>query len=612
MGEEKFELTITAQSVTSTDERFTMDDLSVGDNYKPLDAYFKKADGTVVKRAYGKNEKKISNQTLPRIACQVFEAQIASLTAQEKADFPVCRYWPEQEVTRGIYPSVAAYRKDRNTLEYLVYTCGDGKQFVIYSWNVFATLVFVWECLKRFGEPGDAFVLVYREKTEAEKNEKKKYVFDPDEWIPKAYDPGISAEKWAELLADSEVFTPDSLLIVKRLHAYGDQATCTQLAAEYGESKNFYNTGSSRLAQRVARKLGLGEVEIRPGVLRWWPILYQGQPAGKKDDGSFIWKLRKELAQALDQAAAAGDQAAPAGDQAQPAAAPPQPAAMGETYTRDNFLAEVYMPPERYDTLVEVLRRKKNIILQGAPGVGKTFAARRLAWSLMGAKDEGRIELVQFHQSYAYEDFIMGYKPAGGGFALQHGIFYRFCEKAASRPEQDFFFLIDEINRGNMSKIFGELLMLIEKEYRGIPATLAYNGRTFAVPENVYIIGMMNTADRSLAMIDYALRRRFSFFEMEPGFLTDGFAQYQASLHSETLDRLIEKIVELNRKIARDKALGRGFCIGHSYFCGQQTCTDAWLRAVVDYDILPMLSEYWFDDPALVQEWADKLHGVFQ
>ena len=601
MSEETFELTITAQTVTSTDERFTMDDLGLGDDYKPLDAYFRKADGTIIKRAYAKNEKKISNQTLPRIACQVFEKQLAGLSDQEKADFPVCQYRPEWEIICGLYPSVAGYREHRNTLEYLVYTCEDGTQFVFYSWNIFATIVFVRECLKRFGAPGDAFVLTYREKTGKEKNEKKKQPGDPDEWIPKGYDPGISAEKWAELLADGDVFTPDSLLIVNRMHAYGGQATCTQLAAKYGETTNFYNVGSSQLAQRVAKKLGLAEVEIRPGEKRWWPILYLGKPAGKEEEGWFTWKLRGELAQALDRAEPAS--AAPVS---------PPPEAVGEAYTRDDFLRDVYMPPERYDTLVTVLRHKMNIILQGAPGVGKTFAARRLAWSMMGEKDESRIELVQFHQSYSYEDFIMGYKPVADGFAMRDGIFYRFCKKAEAQPGKKFFFLIDEINRGNMSKIFGELLMLIEKEYRGTPATLAYSGEHFFVPDNVYIIGMMNTADRSLAIIDYALRRRFSFFEMEPGFQSEGFAQYQASLHSETLDRLIEKIVELNRKIARDKALGRGFCIGHSYFCGQTACTDAWLRAVVDYDILPMLREYWFDDPARVEEWADKLHGVFQ
>ena len=154
--------------------------------------------------------------------------------------------------------------------------------------------------------------------------------------------------------------------------------------------------------------------------------------------------------------------------------------------------------------------------------------------------------------------------------------------------------------------------MLIERDYRGTKATLAYNGLSFSVPKNLYIIGMMNTADRSLAMIDYALRRRFSFFEVEPGFDSEGFMKYQKSLNNETLNELIAKVIELNKAITLDRSLGKGFCIGHSYFCGQKTCTDEWLHSIVDYDILPMLSEYWFDDNTKLQRWDNILHGVFQ
>lgn len=283
-----------------------------------------------------------------------------------------------------------------------------------------------------------------------------------------------------------------------------------------------------------------------------------------------------------------------------------------DTYTKSDFLSDVYMTEKRYESLVAVLRNKKNIILQGAPGVGKTFAARRLSWSMMGEKDDSRIEFVQFHQNYSYEDFMMGYKPAEDGFKLKYGIFYRFCQKASNHPDKEFFFIIDEINRGNMSKIFGELLMLIEKDYRGTKATLAYNGFSFSVPKNLYIIGMMNTADRSLAMIDYALRRRFSFFEVEPGFDSEGFIRYQNWLNNETLNELVSKVKDLNREIIADKSLGKGFCIGHSYFCGRDVCTDEWLRAIVEYDILPMLREYWFDDANKLQRWENILQGVFQ
>lgn len=284
-----------------------------------------------------------------------------------------------------------------------------------------------------------------------------------------------------------------------------------------------------------------------------------------------------------------------------------------QKYTKEDFLSKVYMTEERYDVLEALLRNKMNVILQGAPGVGKTFTAKKLAYAMMGEADDSRIEMVQFHQNYSYEDFIMGYRPDGADFKLTEGIFYRFCQTAANYPNKEFFFIIDEINRGNMSKIFGECLMLIEKAYRGTKATLAYSGMPFSVPENLYIIGMMNTADRSLAMIDYALRRRFSFFEMEPAFNSEGFTNYQNAFGNETFNALIEQIKMLNKEITEDKSLGRGFQIGHSYFCGREElgCTDEWMRSVVEFDILPMLSEYWFDEPTKLQRWEKNLRGVF-
>lgn len=283
-----------------------------------------------------------------------------------------------------------------------------------------------------------------------------------------------------------------------------------------------------------------------------------------------------------------------------------------EKYDKEKFLNDVYMTEAKYERLVAVLKKKKNIILQGAPGVGKTFAAKRLAYSIMGEKDDDRIEFVQFHQNYSYEDFMMGYKPVEDGFELKYGIFYRFCQKAANHPDKDYFFIIDEINRGNMSKIFGELLMLIEADYRDTKATLAYNGLSFSVPKRLHIIGMMNTADRSLAMIDYALRRRFSFFDMEPGFDSEGFIKYQEGFANDTFNTLIDRIKELNQEIAKDKSLGKGFCIGHSYFCNTDECTEEWMQDVVDFDVLPMLAEYWFDDTDKLQRWENILHGVFQ
>lgn len=714
-----------------------------------------------------------------------------------------------------------------------------------------------------------------------------------EEWFPLNYSPELSVEEWVALLNDPEVFTTNSLAIIKRIKDYGGQATCTQLAIKYGDTPNFYNSGSSALARRIVEKTGCPIMQQDTENSRWWPVLYIGKCVKKDEVGSYIWKLRDELSKAIEEVdltdvplytdpspaiwkISHGTESTGISDENKARFEERQVVVVHSTtkakaqskvtqgqgfmytmkkgdffylcygnsirllgriisedpilnpemedgwyereyeiielskdttsytgikkwwtpndnstcirvssedrdqfeelilkpyfnmtvqellgdkkeqqgywwlnanpkiwsfsgieiggkktytlynksgnkrrifqnfldakvddiligyesnpvkqivcickvtaeqdgeqiefekieglstpidyavikdmpelkkmefivnpngsffkltpgeyeflmdiireenplvieenvsiYTKEDFLDQVYMTEYHYNRLVAVLKNKKNIILQGAPGVGKTFAAKRLAYSIMGKKDENCIELVQFHQNYSYEDFMMGYKPAGEGFELKLGIFYQFCQKAANYPKKDFFFIIDEINRGNMSKIFGELLMLIERDYRGTKATLAYNGLAFTVPENLYIIGMMNTADRSLAMIDYALRRRFSFFDITPGFDSEGFVKYQSGLENETFNLLVEKIKELNKDITMDKSLGKGFCIGHSYFCNRKpdNCTDEWMQAVVDYDIMPMLNEYWFDDATKLQRWDNILHGVFQ
>ena len=282
-----------------------------------------------------------------------------------------------------------------------------------------------------------------------------------------------------------------------------------------------------------------------------------------------------------------------------------------EVYNEKKFLDEVFVTEEDFLDLKNLLLRKKNLILQGAPGVGKTFAAKRLAYALMGEKDDDRVMQVQFHQNYSYEDFVMGYKPnEEGGFELKNGIFYRFCKRAAADREHKYFFIIDEINRGNLSKIFGELLMLIENDYRDKPIQLSYRDELFAVPENLYIIGMMNTADRSLAMIDYALRRRFSFFEMKPGFETIGFKEEIRKLMDPHLDKLVEAIIGLNKVIESDDSLGSGFCIGHSYLCNLDGGYD--LESIVEYDIIPMLREYWFDNDSKFNQEAQKLRDAIK
>lgn len=299
-----------------------------------------------------------------------------------------------------------------------------------------------------------------------------------------------------------------------------------------------------------------------------------------------------------------------------PGASAPPPRPAPEAYPLESALNELFMGQEQFSAILDALARKKNVILEGAPGVGKTFVARRIAWALMREKDDERVQMVQFHQSYGYEDFIQGWRPQASGFALQDGAFHRFCRKAAEDPERDYVFIIDEINRGNLSKIFGELMMLIEADKRGpgFAVPLAYSPtERFYVPDNLYVLGMMNTADRSLAMVDYALRRRFSFIRLQPAFGADQFANHLSDLGaSEALvRRIVDRMTELNQAIAQDtRNLGPGYEIGHSFFVpadGGGNLDDAWYERVVRQEIMPLLTEYWFGREEQVREHMDRL-----
>ena len=288
-----------------------------------------------------------------------------------------------------------------------------------------------------------------------------------------------------------------------------------------------------------------------------------------------------------------------------------------ESYTIADATKNLFMSEENFKEYLGLLGSKKNIVLQGPPGVGKTFVAKRLAYSLLGSKDDTKVEMIQFHQSYAYEDFIQGYRPnpdSDGGFTLTTGIFYNICKRAENNPQSNYVLVIDEINRGNLSKIFGELLMLIEADKRGeeYQLSLTYAPvEKFSVPKNLYLIGTMNTADRSIAMVDYALRRRFSFLSLMPEFNKRFDNALKSAGFSKKLRKnIIDRVSALNEEIRSDKNnLGDGYQIGHSYFCpdGSKPYNDNWYNRKIKYEIEPLLKEYWFDEQERVEGLLENL-----
>ena len=283
-----------------------------------------------------------------------------------------------------------------------------------------------------------------------------------------------------------------------------------------------------------------------------------------------------------------------------------------------NELKDTFFSEEFFNNIIDTLKVKKNIILQGPPGTGKTFISKKIAERITGKKEN--IFSIQFHQSYSYEEFVVGYKPnSEGNFALQKGSLIQVCERAKQNENENFVMFIDEINRANISKVFGELLSLIENDKRGPENTVkilySENDINFYIPSNLYFVCAMNTADRSLKMVDYALRRRFSFFEFKPEFDKPEFKNFlkDKNVNAKTIDRIVNNISKVNQQISDDNfELGDGYCIGHSYFCPKGNSSDSfgdqWYEQIIEYEIKPLINEYYFDKPDQAAELIDTLY----
>jgi hypothetical protein len=351
------------------------------------------------------------------------------------------------------------------------------------------------------------------------------------------------------------------------------------------------------------RDVILADLEERP---KHYPYNRHGDGV-RGVQGIYLSRLTPTLAAELEKAFPSADDA------------PPPPAEELEIpYGLDDAMTDLFMPREDVQAMLELWRAKSNLILQGAPGVGKSFVAKRLAYALLGATAPTRVETVQFHQSYAYEDFVQGYRPTiTRGFELRDGVFLRLCAAARRDPDRSYVLIIDEVNRGNLSKVFGELMLLIEHDKRGADwsVRLTYAGpddAPFHVPSNLYIIGMMNTADRSLSLVDYALRRRFAFVTLRPQFRAPAFAGHLAArgVAPNLVSQIIERLGDLNEAIASDTlSLGRGFEIGHSFFvpAWSGAYDAAWYARIIRTEIVPLLEEYWFDDPKRAESWRERL-----
>lgn len=591
--QEKFELTITAESVESTDERFTMDNLSLGDNYKPLDAYFQRANGDIIRRAYNKGERRNTNQTLPRIACQVFEKRLATLSVEDKENFPVCKYNPDSDVIRGIYTSVDEFKKHRNTIEYLTYSYDNGRQFVIYSWNIFTTVVFVQECLKRFGEPGDQFVLVYREK-----DEKETAAAEPTYQINLDQKAKEYRNEFSSMLIKSKN------LIFRGAPGTGKTYLAKEIAADI--ISNGYEDKCDCLTDEQKKQVEF--VQFHPSYD--YSDFVEGLRPKVNDDGTMGFELQDGIFKKFVARARKNYEDSQKTREDVEKEVTVQES-MEEFFSDIEFGVDTFKTINGNEfTITGVDDKHINISIPGNATVNRLALnldeVRRM---LESGQKFGRIkDITTFFgktfatQGYSY-DFAI-YK------AIQAKKFTTSKEKTKQAELKKYIFIIDEINRGEISKIFGELFFAIDPGYRGKAGEIStqYSNlhsdpdEKFYIPENVYIIGTMNDIDRSVDSFDFAMRRRFRFVELKADEHLE--AINESIEDEERRSEAIRRMSELNKAIAEVEDLNENYQIGAAYFAKLRT---------LDFDQLwtdylqPLLQEYiqgMYDEEGIMNRFA--------
>ncbi len=596
--QEKYKLTITAESVTSTDERFTMGNLSLGDKYKPLDALFIKADGTEVRRNYNRNERRNSNQTLPRIACQVFEKQLAALPVEEKENFPICQYKDGEQVYRGIYASVDEFKKHRNTIEYLTYSYDNGRLFVIYCWNVFSTIIFVQECLKRFGEEGDQFVLVYREKEEkeAEAEAKAEAAVQDELSQPKGY-----RNPYSPMLIESKN------IIFRGAPGTGKSYLAKEIAADI--ISDGYFDDYTLLTDEQRKQVEF--VQFHPSYD--YTDFVEGLRPKVNEDGSMGFELQDGVFKRFVDRARKNYE-----DSRKPKEEIEKEVSAQKMI--ENYLDDLDLDSEDAVSLNTINghkfmitgydERHINVYIPENETVKKLSVSRDNIQKMLesGKKFQKIKEVTEFFgkkfgtQGYSYELPIL--------HAIQAKKYHKSVPGTGSVELKKYIFIIDEINRGEISKIFGELFFAIDPGYRGRSGEVSTQyanlhddpDEKFYIPENVYIIGTMNDIDRSVDSFDFAMRRRFRFIELK----ADDRLEMLASLDDEALEtEAIDRMRALNEEILNVEELNENYQIGASYFLKLKTLSfdQLWTDC-----LRPLLQDYihgMYDEEGIMKKFAE-------
>lgn len=596
--QEKFEITITADSVVSTDERFTMDNLDLGDNYRPIDAYFMKGGIEEIRRKRNKSETKISNQTLPRLACQIFESQILSLSDEDKKQFPVCQYSPDREVIRGIFATEAEFKKYKNSMENSTYKREGGPQFVIYSWNVFSTLVFVRECLRRFGEPGDKFVLVYRDKTEQEFSQTKAEKAVDEDVIKTTEE---SKNPYSKLLLESKN------IIFRGAPGTGKSYLAKAIAADI--ISNGYTDRYADLTPEQKQQVEF--VQFHPSYD--YSDFVEGLRPRMNEDGSMGFELQDGIFKAFVDKARKNFEDSQKSKEA-------REQEVSAKAIMAKFFSEIEFDKDEFQT---VSGNKFTIISADEKHIYISIPGNNTVDKLTLSTDEIRKMLesgADFEKVSDITNFF-GKQFATQGYSYDFAIFKAIKKMGAQEsktqivPEElkKYIFIIDEINRGEISKILGELFFSIDPGYRGRAGEVstqyanmhANPDERFYIPDNVYIIGTMNDIDRSVDSFDFAMRRRFRFVEIK----AEDTQDMLESLENEELkNEAVARMDRLNAEIVKVEDLNENYQIGASYFLKLKTVTFEILWT--DY-LCPLLQEYvrgLYDEDGIMKRFA-KAYG---